>query len=88
VIRGTNFGTPGVVKFGEGTARVFYWSSSKIVVTVPSTYIVDVGSDDASSPVWYRNDGTVPVTVTPRGAAASNAVGFRMKSSGDDGDDD
>ena len=87
-IRGTNFGTPGVVKFGEGTARVFYWSSSSIVVTVPSTYIVEVGSDDASSPVWYRNDGTVPVTVTPSGAAASNAVGFRMESSGDDGDDD
>lgn len=76
------------MKFGEGTARVFYWSSSSIVVTVPSTYIVEVGSDDASSPVWYRNDGTVPVTVTPSGAAASNAVGFRMESSGDDGDDD
>ena len=87
-IRGTNFGTPGVVKFGEGTARVLYWSSSSIVVTVPSTYVVEVGSDDASSPVWYRSDVTVPVTVTPRGAAASNAVGFRMESSGDDGYDD
>jgi hypothetical protein len=85
-IRGTGFGTPGVVKFGAGVARVSSWSSSRIVVKVPSTYIVKVESNHSSSPVWYQSS-SVLVTVTPSGAAASNAVRFRMESS-HHGDDD
>jgi hypothetical protein len=39
----------------------------------------------ASVPVWYRHDRSVSVTVTPQGAATSNAVGFRLDSRRDHG---
>jgi hypothetical protein len=90
-IRGTGFGKSGVVSFGSGKAKVSSWSSTKIVVKVPSTYIVKVDSDTASTqPIWYRHDNSVMVTVTPKGAAASNAIGFsvdsqRNRGHGDDG---
>jgi PKD repeat protein len=83
-IRGTNFGTSGVVKFGSATARVLSWSSTAMVVRVPSTYGVKVGSRDDSEHSWYHHDSTVLVTVTPHGGAVSNAVGFRMDSNSDD----
>jgi hypothetical protein len=81
-VRGTGFGKAGVVNFGAGKAKVSSWSSTKIELKVPSTYIVKVESRDSSSqPVWYRHDDkSVMVTVTPKGAAASNAIGFSMDS--------
>jgi hypothetical protein len=39
---------------------------------------VSISSSNDDS-VWYR--GSVSVTVTPKGAAASNAIGFRIESS-------
>jgi len=88
-IRGANFGKAGVVKFGAGEAKVKSWSSTKIEVKVPSNFIVRVKSDDHSSqPVWYRHDDkSAMVTVTPKDAAASNAVAFSVESDHDHGDD-
>jgi hypothetical protein len=43
---------------------------------------VSIVSDDDDDTVWYR--GAVSVTVTPKGAAASNAVAFRIESSHQD----
>jgi|SRR5450631_50361 len=63
-IRGTVFGTAGVVKFGSTTARVSSWTATSITVKVPAAN--------------YR--GAVSVTVTSKGAAASNAIGFRIES--------
>jgi PKD repeat protein len=83
-IRGTDFGTSGMVNFGSATARVLSWSTTAIVVRVPSTYGVNVGSRGDSEHVWYHHDSTVLVTVTPQGGAVSNAVGFRMDSNSDD----
>jgi PKD repeat protein len=83
-ISGTDFGTSGVVNFGSATARVLSWSTTAIVVRVPSTYSVKVGSKDESEHVWYHHDSTVLVTVTPQGGAVSNAVGFRIDSNSDD----
>jgi PKD repeat protein len=77
-ITGTGFGTPGVVKFGSATAKVVSWSATKIVVIVPAINSVTTNN---STPVWYRHDQEVRVTVTPAGAAASNGVEFEVKSS-------
>src|SRR5450631_415415 len=78
-IRGTNFGTSGVVKFGNVTAKVSSWTNTAIVVKVPNSAF-SVSSKNATVPVWYRHDNTVSVTVTPKGAAASNAVRFSLDS--------
>ena len=89
-IRGTGFEKAGVVNFGAGKAKVTSWSSTTIVVKVPSTYIVKVESDSSSQPVWYRHDdSSLMVTVTPKGGAASIGVGFRVDSQKNDdhGDD-
>jgi hypothetical protein len=67
------------VKFGSATARVSSWTATSITVRVPSTNAVSSDDDDS---VWYR--GAVSVTVTPKGAAASNAIGFRIESSHND----
>jgi PKD repeat protein len=80
-IEGTGFGSPGVVKFGSSTARVLSWNAKKIVVIVPSINSVSVSSKSDERPTWYRQDQEVLVTVTPKGAAASNGVEFEMKSS-------
>jgi PKD repeat protein len=89
-IDGTGFGAPGVVQFGTATAKVVSWTATKIVVIVPAIngVVVDTDSEDWT-PVWYRHDQEVDVTVTPAGAAASNGVEFELKSSRHhDGDDD
>src|SRR5450631_2569754 len=78
-IRGTNFGTSGVVKFGNVTAKASSWTSTSIVVKVPNIAF-SMSSKSATVPVWYRHDKTVSVTVTPTGAAASNAVRFSLDS--------
>jgi PKD repeat protein len=81
-IDGTGFGTPGVVQFGTATAKVVSWSATRIVVIVPSINSVAVHSEsDSRTPVWYRHDQEVRVTVTPAGSAASNGVEFDVKSS-------
>jgi hypothetical protein len=67
------------VKFGSATARVSSWTAKSITVKVPSTNYVSIVSDDDDDAVWYR--GAVSVTVTPKGASASNAVAFRIQSS-------
>jgi PKD repeat protein len=48
-ISGAGFGTSGVVNFGSATARVLSWSSTAIVVRVPSSNGVQVGSRDDDS---------------------------------------
>src|SRR5450631_512830 len=80
-IRGTGFGAPGAVKFGSTTARVSSWTATSITVKVPETknYVSIASKDGDHDSVWYR--GAVSVTVTPKGAAASNAIGFRIESS-------
>src|SRR5450631_2529461 len=78
-IRGANFGTSGVVKFGNVTAKASSWTSTSIVVKVPNIAF-SMSSKSATVPVWYRHDKTVSVTVTPTGAAASNAVRFSLDS--------
>jgi hypothetical protein len=84
-IRGTGFGTSGVVKFGGATAKASSWTNRAIVVRVPkSAFTMEL--QVASVPVWYRHDRSVSVTVTPQGAATSNAVGFRLDSRRDHGD--
>jgi PKD repeat protein len=82
-IRGTGFGTAGVVSFGTLTATVSSWTDTTIVVKVPSVtgYSVRTGDDHYSVPVWYRHEQEVSVTVTPMGGAASNGVEFELKSS-------
>jgi IPT/TIG domain len=80
-IRGTGFGTPGSVKFGTVTAKVSSWTQTSIVVTVPATSGVTPWLEsDVTGPVWYRHAPTILVTETPDGAAASNAVSFRLDS--------
>ncbi len=82
-IRGTGFGTAGVVSFGTLTATVSSWTDTTIVVKVPAVTGVSVrtGDDHYSVPVWYRHEQEVSVTVTPLGGAASNGVEFELKSS-------
>ena len=69
-IKGTDFGTSGVVKFGRVVAKVSSWTNTKIVVKVPAGH--------------YGH--SVLVTVTPTGATASNRVKFSLRSrEGNDG---
>jgi IPT/TIG domain len=63
-IKGTGFGKAGVVKFGKVVAKVSSWTATKIVVKVPAGHY----------------DRKVLVTVTPKGAKASNGVEFNVKS--------
>ena len=79
-IRGTGFGAPGAVRFGSLIARASSWTTTSIVVTVPGSVSVSLRSRRAATPVWYRHDQEVSVTVTPKARAASNAVHFEMKS--------
>ena len=79
-IRGTGFGAPGVVKFGTVTARVSSWTGTSITVRVPATNYVSIVSNDEDGDS-VLSSGAVSVTVTPKGAAASNAIGFRIDSS-------
>jgi hypothetical protein len=76
VIRGSGFGTAGAVSFGASNGRILYWSAKTIVVTVPATNVVPTGA--TPRPAWYRNGQPVPVTVTPKGGTASNAVTFTV----------
>jgi hypothetical protein len=78
-IRGTDFGTSGVLKFGNVTAKASSWTNTTIVVKVPNIAF-SMGSKTVAVPVWYRHDQTFSVTVTPTSAAASNAVRFRLDS--------
>jgi hypothetical protein len=39
-----------------------------------------MGSKTGTLPVWYRGAENASVTVTPKDATASNAVGFRLDS--------
>ena len=78
-IRGTDFGTSGVVKFGNVTAKASSWTNTTMVVKVPNIAF-SMGSKTVAVPVWYRHDQTFSVTVTPTSAAASNAVRFRLDS--------
>jgi len=78
-IRGTNFGTAGIVQFGTVTATASSWSGNAIVVTVPAKSAVSVQSEsEVRVPIWYRHVERVAVTVTPKDAAASNAIMFRL----------
>jgi hypothetical protein len=55
---------------------------------VPSINSFTVSSEsDASTPIWYRHDQKVLVTVTPEGAAPSNGVGFELQANRDHHDD-
>jgi IPT/TIG domain len=63
-IRGTGFGTSGVVKFGTTIAKASSWTSTAVVVQVPTT----------------NHAQSAAVTVTPAGGTASNAVRFRLVS--------
>jgi hypothetical protein len=54
----------GVVKFGKVVAKVSSWTATKIIVKVPAGHY----------------DRKVLVTVTPKGAKASNGVEFSVKS--------
>ena len=88
-ISGSALGTAGEVTFGQTVAQVSSWDGEQIVVTVPSNNAVTVSSRNPSlMPVWYRHDQRVSVTVTPRGAASSNVMMFKMESKSDDGHDD
>ena len=55
------------MNFGAGEAKISFWSGTKIVVQVLSTYLVKVESKISSTqPVWHRHDiRSVMVTVTP-----------------------
>jgi hypothetical protein len=87
-ISGKAFGTPGTVLFGTVVAQVSSWDGEQVVVTVPSNNAVTVRSSSMfSSPVWYRHSARVSVTVTPEGAAASDAMTFTY-SNDDEGDDE
>jgi hypothetical protein len=86
-IRGSGFGTAGTAQFGTTTAKVSSWTSTAIVVTVPVKSAVTASSQSAVNvPVWYRHGGDFSVTVIPTGAAASNAVRFRLDSHNERGD--
>ncbi|MFL6166833.1 MAG: Ig-like domain repeat protein, partial [Ornithinibacter sp.] len=79
-ITGTGFGTPGVVKFGSATAKAVSWSTTRIVVIVPPANAVSLPSRYEHLRLrWYAHEYKVLVTVTPKGAAASNGVRFEMK---------
>jgi hypothetical protein len=70
------------VRFGTQTAKVTSWSATKIVVIVPSMNVVSVSLKSHNERIrWYSHEREVLVTVTPKGAAASNGVEFEMKSS-------
>jgi len=71
LVKGTGFGTAGVVTFGSVNASVVYWSSTRIVLRVPAGNV----------------DGTVGVTVTPTGGTASNSIPFRVEGDHDEDDD-
>jgi hypothetical protein len=86
-IRGSGFGTAGTAQFGTTTAKVSSWTSTSIVVTVPLRSAVMAPSQSAVNvPVWYRHGGDFSLTVTPTGAAASNAVRFRLDTHNERGD--
>ena len=74
--------------FGAYIAKAWFWTSTTSVGTGPGMHAVTVPATSAGTvPVWYRHTETVLVTVTPKGAAASNAVSFK-RDSYNDGDDD
>jgi hypothetical protein len=77
-IRGTGFGKPGAVKFGTVAAKASSWTSTVIVVRVPSKAAFTMRLRSVVTPVWYSRASTVSVTVTPKGAKASNAASFRL----------
>ena len=72
-IRGTGFGTPGVVKFGTVAAKASLWSSTTIVVKVPN-WAAERGEGARHGD---RHANSAWVTVTPQDAAASNGILFR-----------
>ena len=72
-IRGTGFGTPGVVKFGTVAAKASLWSSTTIVVKVPN-WAAERGEGARHGD---RHANSAWVTVTPKDAAASNGILFR-----------
>jgi len=84
-IRGTGFGTSGVVQFGTVAARASFWTSTSITVKVP--VFATEGGKDADHEGDHQAQSAW-LTVTPTGAAASNGVLFRLASGGHDGDDD
>jgi hypothetical protein len=86
-IRGTGFAKAGVVKFGNVSAKVSSWTRTAIVVKVPAKSAFTVETRAGTVPVWYRGVGSASVTVTPKGASASNAAGFRLDSNKGHGDD-
>ncbi|HEX7536380.1 MAG TPA: hypothetical protein VF391_05185 [Dermatophilaceae bacterium] len=86
IIRGSGFGRPGAVKFGSVTATALSWTSTAIVVRVPAKAAFTPRLKAAAVPIWYLRVPSAAVTVTPRGARASNAVSFRLDSRTDDGD--
>jgi IPT/TIG domain len=81
-IHGRGFGTSGgTVQFGTFAAKASSWTNTKIVVRVPAEIAVAVSTETAvSTPIWYRHDQTVLVTINPSSAEASNAVSFRLDS--------
>jgi hypothetical protein len=86
IIRGSGFGKPGAVKFGSTNARASSWTSTTIVVWVPARAAFTLRLKAAAVPVWYLRVSSASVTVTPKGAQASNAVSFRLDSRTDDDD--
>jgi len=80
-IRGTGFGKSGAATFGTATMKVASWTDHAIVVRVPAKSGDKVSSMSATTtPIWYRHGDSFSITVTPAGAVASNAVGFRLDS--------
>jgi hypothetical protein len=86
-IRGTGFAKAGTVKFGNVTAKVSSWTKTAIVVKVPARSAFTIETKNGTVPVWYRGAGNASVTVTPKGASASNAAGFRLDSNKAHGDE-
>jgi hypothetical protein len=76
-IKGSGF-APGTVKFGSVTAAVSSWSSTSIVIKVPSINSVTIRS--SNRPFWYRAGQSVAVTVNPTNAEASEAVSYFVQS--------
>jgi hypothetical protein len=70
VIAGTDLGTAGTVRFGTTAATTGSWSATSVTATVPASLA----------------PGSVNVTVTPTGAAASNALSFTVDAPPSGGD--
>ncbi|MEO8518927.1 MAG: Ig-like domain repeat protein, partial [Dermatophilaceae bacterium] len=87
-IRGTGFGAPGTVLFGDHTGIPTSWTDTQITVRVPWSFGYSVQySEIYQVPVWYRWVKQVQVTVTPKDGVASNGMPFVWSTKDNTGED-